>query len=239
MNKYHIGVRLKGYSKDYVKSLFCSISNRCGLNEFNQCIPHFTFVRPFSTKDEAEVIKLFDETLSKYSIVNLGKPIIYGIEGFGIFDNKEKVIYAKLEKNESIENIIGDLENSLEGKVSYFGDKIQLPEEEGINLHCTIVSRGVNSSYFSVLDFLNSQSFEKIRQPLLRVYLLKNNSNLKHKLILREYDFYLNDGHGANLERLDAINSILFRKTMAEFVRHTGYQISSEGIVLPGVALNL
>lgn len=224
MARYHIGTRLRGYPKDYLKALSCEISKKYNLNSEKKIVPHLTFVAPFETDGESELVKSFDETLSKYS-VSKSAPIIYDIDGFGVFDNDEKVIYANIKRNESMEKIILDLRNSLEGKINSLSDI----EYDEINLHCTLAGEGINSYCEDIMKFLNEQNFEKTRHPLFRVYLLKNN------FILREFDFYL----GKSLERFDAINPFVFDLTKKRFSEVTNYKINESGIILPKTTINL
>ncbi len=184
MDKYEIGIRLGGYPKKYLKALTCEISKKFQIKKNKKIVPHLNFLRPFTTNNETELIENFGKTLSKYNQL-----ITYTLEGFGTFENKEKVFYGKIKSNPQIENMINDLEKSLEENINFINPKIKLPEEkQKINLHCSIISKGVNK-YFSEIDyFLNKQKFSKnITHPLLRVYLLRN------KFILREFDFYLNE----------------------------------------------
>jgi len=219
MDKYEIGTRLKGYSKNYLKALTCEISKKFNATDLEKkIVPHLTFLRPFKTENEPELIGLFEEILSQYK-----ESINYSLEGFGAFKNKEKVFYGKIGSNPQIEDMINNLENSLEENINFIHPQVRLPEDKNkINLHCSIISSGVKEYYSEISDFLDKQNFKEIVNPLLRVYLLKND------FILREFDFYLN----LNLERFDAINPFIYRETEKAFEDKTGHKITKEGIIL-------
>jgi hypothetical protein len=228
MDRYHIGTRLRGYPKNYIKALSCEISKKFNLTGLEKkIVPHLTFIAPFETRNEKEVVNIFSRTLSKYSFSKLKFPIIYDIDGFGCFDNQEKVIYANIKSNEFIEEIVSDLKHSLNEQINYCdGNSFN---ESGINLHCTIVGKDVNPYYKDIMKFLDEQPFEKTKHPLFRVYLLKNS------FILREYDFYLEK----SLERFDAINPFVFDLTKEKFKAVTNYTINESGIILPKITINL
>lgn len=226
VDKYEIGARLFGHSKEYIKSLTCKIVQKFDLDYYakKDIVPHLTFIRPFSTENEGKLIDSFENILRKYS----DWPIIFNMKSFGFFNNKEKVFYVNVEKNSTIEEMIQSLEHSLNGEVDFFYPKIRLPEEkDSINLHCSIVDRGVNKYPREIQNFLDKQDFGKFKHPLLRVYLLKN--DCKKKLILREFDFYLNEC----LERMEAIDPSIFERTLEMFKRKTGMELNKEGIILP------
>jgi len=221
MDRYHIGIRLKGYARDYFKALTCAISKKFDLDALSEkrIVPHVTLLRPFTTNNESGLITSFGEVLSNYT-----NPIFYNLNGFGVFDNEEKVIYAKLDKNSDLEDIALDLESGLSNKIKFLVDKIKLPsEEDRLNLHCSIASKGINKYFNEIEHFIEGQNFPKTTCPLLRIYLLKNN------FILREFDFYLKK----NLERWDAINPFVFYETVENFKTATNIRISNEGILLP------
>lgn len=220
MANYEIGTRLKGYSRDYLKALTCEISKKFDMgNLTKRIVPHLTFLRPFATNSEQELIEVFEEILSKYN-----EPINYTLEGFGTFENEEKVVYGKIKSNFQIENIINDLEKSLEKNIRFLNSRIRLPQEKNkINLHSSIISKGANKYFSEIKDFLKKQNFREMTHALLRVYLLRD------KIILREFDFYLNE----NLERWDAINPFVFQETKKAFTKKTNLKITEEGLLLP------
>ena len=202
MDKYEIGTRLTGYPKDYITSLTCRINHKYELMQGKKFVPHLTFLRPFETRDEQNLIETFNEVLCEFN-----SPISYSLDGFNIFKNQNKVVYANIEKNFEIEGIINSLEESLQENISFIHPKIFLPGEEKTNLHCAIASRDVNEYYSDILQYLDRQDFEPLEQPLYRVYLLRN------KLILREYDFALR----RSLRRWEAKDPILFEDTKEAF----------------------
>lgn len=217
MDKYEIGIRLKGHSKDYLKALSCEIHKKSGKTLEKRIIPHLTLLRPFEANQENELIDIFGNTLSKQS-----EPITYTINGFKTFKNREKVIYADIKYNPKIIGIINDLENSLEETIKFRHPRIQTPEDKNsINLHSTIIDKITDEEYPAIQEYFNQQQFQPITQPLFRIYLLKN------KFILREYDFALNQ----NLERFDAINPLKFHETAREFENQTGLFLSHDLII--------
>lgn len=202
MDKYHIGIRLRGFSKSFFKVQKAKINN----NDMKY-VPHTTLLRPFYTTNENELIKIFTNTLSQYT-----NPISFQIININYFNNNKYIIKAEIKKNPKIENIIHSLEGNLEKIINFKHPKI----ENRINLHTTI-SKEENLSIMQNLD----QSILPIDQYLLRIYLLKN------KKILREYDFYLNK----SLERNDAINKELFKETINQFQKQTGLTPSHIGFI--------
>jgi len=215
MNKYHIGIRLRGYAKDYLKALTCEISKNFCLETLleKQIVPHITLLRPFTTENESKLVKSFGNVLSKYN-----KPIFYELNGFGVFENEEKVIYAKVNNNSDIEDLNFNLEWELTNKINFLESKpISPPNLNMRTFHCSVVSEGINQYFNEIKSFIENQPFPKTICPLFRVYLLRD------KFILREYDFYLNK----NLERFDAINPFVFQETVAEFKKKTHMDFSN------------
>ena len=217
--KYHVGIRLNGYARDFIKALTCEISKQFDLNNLEKrIVPHITLLRPFSVKDEEKLVHSFEDTLSKYE-----NPMFYTINGFGTFENEEKVIYSKIEKNKQIEEIIFDLEKSFGDNINYLSQKINLPsEKENTNLHCSIVAKGANAYFDYIKDFIKKQNFPEQVQPILRIYLLRND------FILKEHDFYLEKSLG----RFDAINPFVFRETLEMFRKKTNLDFSN-GVICP------
>lgn len=202
MDSYHIGTRLRGFSKSFLKVQKAKTNNK----EIKY-VPHITFLRPFYTTNENQLIETFNQTLSKYE-----EPIKFQITKFNYFNNDKKIVHTTIQQNSEIENIIHSLENNLEKIIQFKHKKI----EDKINLHTTI-SEEKDTSIMKKLD----EIILPIDQYLLRVYLLKN------KLILREYDFYLNQ----SLTREDAINKELFKETIKEFQSKTGLKASPNGFI--------
>jgi len=228
MDKYEIGTRLFGNSKQYIKSLRSKIIKEFNLGIYNNKRfppPHVTFFRPFCSEDESGLVSNFKSVLSKYS----GCPINYKIKGFGFFDNPENVFYAKIEKDSLIEKIIFDLENNLKGNIEYLFPKVYLPKEENkINLHCSIIPKGANLFADKINAFLEDQKFEKkfpegFENYLLRFYLLKNN------LILQEFDFSLNK----SLNRVESLDPDVFDATLMVFGENTGIGLDKNGFKWP------
>lgn len=206
MNKYHIGIRLKGFSKSFFKIQKDKTNN----NESNY-VPHITLLRPFYTENERELIEIFNKTLSQYE-----DPIKFTIKKINYFNNDKKIIKAEIEKNPEIENIIHSLESNLE-KIIYFASEKQGNE---INLHTTISE----DNNLLLLDKLDHEILP-IEQYLLRIYLLKHYEN--KKLILREYDLYLKK----SLIREEALNKELFKETIKEFTKRTGLIPTLNGFI--------
>ncbi len=210
MTNYEIGTRLKGHLQDYLKALTCEICKEFQIGNLDKRMvpPHLTFLRPFSTNNEEELIRIFEETLSQYK-----EPINYTFKGFGTFENKEKVVYGEIKSNPQIENMIGNLERSLEKNICFINPQIRLPREKNkTNLHCSIISKGANEDFLEIEDFLKKQNFQEETHPLLRVYLLREN------LILREFDFYLNKSLG----KWDALNPWIFKETKKRLKKKQG-----------------
>jgi hypothetical protein len=212
MDKYHIGTRLRGDVKDYIKSLSLQTSRRYTNPEnFDRIVPYMTFIRPFISSDEKKLIREFGKTLSAFT----DTPIFYKIIGLEVFEEPEKVFYAGVVPNPGIDNIIKKLEDNLEGKINYISEKASSPKDQNeINLHFTI-SRDIPDFHFAkIKKYLESRDFSPIELPLYRVYLLKN------KKILREYDFALKK----NLSRWDALDPLIFKqKTIPQFMKWSGY----------------
>jgi 2'-5' RNA ligase len=216
---YHVGIRLHGYAKDFIKALTCEISKNFNLGNLEKrIVPHMTLIRPFTTENEIELVDSFEETLSAYK-----NPLFYTLKGFDVFENNEKVIYSRVEKNPEIEKIISGLEKSFGNNIHYANEKINLPSDENeINLHCSIIDKNANAYLDYIKNFVSQQKFPEQVQPVFRIYLLKNN------FILREYDFYLKK----SLERFDAINPFVFKETLSKFREKTDMDFS-DGVLLP------
>ena len=193
MDLYHIGIRLRGFSKSFFKIQKAKTDNR-----EEKYVPHITLLRPFYTSDENKLIDIFNKTLSQYN-----EPILFKITDFNYFDNQKKIIHGTIEKNQEIENIIHSLEGNLEKTIRFKHPKAG----KEINLHTTISEE----DNLSIMKELYNKILP-IDQYLLRTYLLKN------KLILREYDFYLNQ----SLTREEAKDKEIFRETIESFKTKTG-----------------
>jgi 2'-5' RNA ligase len=214
--KYEIGTRLRGFAKNHIRNLNEKLSEDFNMKKEEKIIPHLTFLRPFYTQNEEQLISNFNQTLQKQK-----DPIYFTINNFGIFRNEQKTFYANIKQNPQIENLIGRLENSLEGIITYRDQKISLPEEENsINLHSTILKI---PDYLlpRTIEYINKNPLKKIEQGLLRVYLLKD------KKILREYDFFLEK----SLERNEAKDKEIFQRTMEQFKTKTNLIPSPEGFL--------
>lgn len=211
MDKYHIGTRLKGDAKDYIKSLSLQTSrNYTNIEDRKRVVPHMTFIRPFTINDEKEVINIFNKTLSKFT-----EPIIYNIIGLNTFEKPNRVLYADVEQNQEINEIIYSLENNLEGKINYLHEKASSSEDKNnINLHFTVSSNIPDRDFEKIKSYLQSRNFKPLLHPLYRVYLLKNDR------LLREYDFSLR----RNLTSWDALDPLIFKeKTIPKFRKLSGY----------------
>lgn len=217
--KYHIGIRLRGYPKDYIKSLTCKLGLNFGIEEYQtqQIVPHITLLRPFYASNEQTLIDTFQQTLSK-----IKESIFFKINGFGIFKNEIPIFYASIEPNKAIEKIAIELNKNLENQIKYKFPQATLPGEENIlKLHSSILTKGTKDLGNKIEILLNSQTFFPVTQPLLRVYLLKTHEDKKN-LILREYDFYLE----RSLTRLEAIDPFLFKETKKAFTSKTNFVIN-------------
>jgi 2'-5' RNA ligase len=212
MDKYHIGTRLRGEPKDYIKSMILQTSRRYANPEiYKKIVPHMTFIRPFTTSDEKELIGRFNNTLSNFTEV----PIFYKIIGLDLFEEPERILYASVLPNKGINNIIKNLEDNLEDKIEYLYEKASSPKDKDeINLHFTIAKNIPKNHFLKIRNYLNSRVFAPMELPLQRVYLLKND------LILREYDFALKK----NFDRWNALDPLIFKeKTIPAFRKWSGY----------------
>lgn len=209
MDKYHVGIRLRGFSKSFFK-----VQKAKSEQNDEKYVPHITLLRPFYANNEKELIEVFYQTLNQYK-----DPIKFNITDFGYFDNSKKIIKGEIDYNPQIENIIHSLENNLEKIIKFENEK---PEDK-INLHVTISEQ----NDLSIMKYLDNQILP-IEQYLLRIYLLKHNQNPKQKLILNEYDFYL-ENH--LLSREEAKDKELFRQTIKNFQMQTGLKSSSKGFI--------
>lgn len=205
MNKYHIGIRFRGFAKGFFKDQKLEIHN-----DDLKYVPHATLLRPFYTTNENKLIEEFNNTLSK-----IKAPIKYTISEFEHFNNNKKIIFGKIEKNIEIERIIYSLEDNLKDCTKFIYTRMG---DGKINLH-TAISEEENISSMNKLE----HSVLPIDQYLLRIYLLKN------KLILREYDFYLNQ----SLIRKEAKSKRIFQKTIYKFKKQTGLIPTSDGFIKP------
>lgn len=212
MDKYHIGTRLRGDAKDYIKSLALQTSRRYTNSEnWKRIVPHMTWIRPFTTSNERGLVNEFDKTLSKFT----NAPLFYKIIGFDFFEKPESVFYAGVLSNENLTNIIKTLENNLEDKIEYLSEKVSSSEyKDEMNLHFTISKDIPESHFVKIKNYLKSRIFQPIELPLYRTYLLKNNK------ILREYDFALKK----NMDRWDALDPLIFKEqTIPAFRKWSGY----------------
>jgi 2'-5' RNA ligase len=201
MDSFHIGIRLRGFSKSFFKIQKAKSNNN---NNNIKYVPHITLLRPFYTTDENQLIENFNNTLSQYK-----DPIKFQITDFDYFDNDKKIIHGKIKQNHEIEKMIDSLESNLEKIIQFKHPKIG----NKINLHTTISEE----PDLSIIKYLDNMILP-IDQYLLRVYLLKHHENTKQKLILREYDFYLN----RSLTREEAKDKELFKETINQFTKKTG-----------------
>jgi len=206
MDKYHVGIRIRGFAKKYLRKIRHNLTSEDSEEKY---IPHITLIPPFKTNNEERLITTFEEVCS-----NQKELISFSINGFGAFYNPKKIFYAVIEKNPELEKLIEAFENNLEKNVVYLKEKIN-PEKEK-NLHLTIM-QGIPPK----ITLTNLNSVGKIEQYLLRVYLLKN------KLILKEYDFALEE----LLTREQAKDKEIFQKTIQAFTEKTGLIPSPQGFI--------
>ncbi|MFA5484772.1 MAG: 2'-5' RNA ligase family protein [Candidatus Pacearchaeota archaeon] len=221
MDKYHIGTRLAGYPRNYIKDLALFLDEKSGKRFSERIVPHLTFIPPFIIDNEEEVINIFNSTLSKFN-----KDLTtYKINGFGFFTKPEPVFYANIEKNEKINKMIKSLENNLENKITYLSEKISDIGETNKYLHVT-VSKDFNPEEFnniisSIDEYTNKYKFREMEHPLFRIYLLKN------KYILREHSFALEE----SLYQPKAKRPFIFEEDKEIFSRKSGLKLSSDGMV--------
>ncbi len=212
MDKYHIGTRLRGDAKDYIKSMALQTSRRYTNSEnWKRIVPHMTLIRPFTTSDEKEVINNFEKTLSQFTEI----PTFYKIIGLDLFEEPERILYATVLPNKKINNIIKELENNLEDKIDYLYEKASsINDEKELNLHFTIAKDIPKNHFLKIRNYLDSRMFAPMELPLHRAYLLKNDK------ILREYDFALKK----DLDRWDALDPLIFKEeTIPAFRKWSGY----------------
>ena len=211
MDKYHVGTRLKGDAKDYIKSLSLQTSRYfTKLEDRKRIVPHMTWIRPFTTDNENELIQTFDKTLKCFN-----SPIIYKIIGLNTFEKPQRVLYAEVKPNREINKMVNELEKNLEEKINYLSEKASNPDDKNdLNLHFTISNNIPEDHFTKIKSYLKTKDFLSIQHPLYRVYLVKNN------LLLREYDFALNE----SLTPWDALDPLFFKeKTIPEFRKLSGY----------------
>ena len=196
-NKYHIGIRLRGFSRRFLKEK----RNFFDVEE-GKYVPHITLIRPFHTKNEKEVSEIFEKTCSEQK-----EPMKFNLGDFDLFDlfgDEEKVVYIKVNSGKNMNLFVDSLEKNLEDKIIYEEEKISKKRI----LHVTAY---IGKDYKKIINFTNEKN-STIYQYLLRTYLLKN------KKILFEYDFFLKD----LLSREEALDKKIFKKTIEEFTRKTG-----------------
>ncbi|MDP3965966.1 MAG: hypothetical protein Q8Q04_00360 [archaeon] len=206
MNKYHIGTRLRGFSKKFLKEKRSLFSE----TEDVHYVPHITFVRPFFALNETLLVENFEDTCKRYV-----KPMKFNIENFDLFDlieNEKKVLYSKVNPDKKMNSFIESLEKNLSGIISYEENS---PSDRR-NLHATVY---IGENYKEIKKFIEEDFF--IDQYLLRTYLLKD------KKILYEYDFFLQK----LLNRENALDKKVFTQTIESLKNKTGFSPSKEGFV--------
>ncbi|MCR4327337.1 MAG: 2'-5' RNA ligase family protein [Nanoarchaeota archaeon] len=205
MNKYYIGTRLRGFSKKFLTERKKLIS----LEE--EYLPHITFVRPFFTKKEEDVLQKFKETCE-----NFREPMKFRLENWGIFDvmkKEEKIVYAGVNSNKSLDLFVDSLEKNLTQLILYESKKIS---DERV-LHATLSVEKDSRIIESILK----EEFFSIDQYLLRTFISKN------KKIITEYDFFLQ----RILNEEESADKNLFKKTIETFKEKTGLTPSKNGFI--------
>lgn len=205
MNKYYIGTKLRGFSRKFLSGKKELISPE------EEYLSHITFIRPFFTKNEKRVIETFKKTCE-----NLKEPIKFQIENWGVFDlieNEEKIIYAGINSNKSLDFFVDSLEKNLNQLIQYESKKIG----DKRVFHATL---GMEKEPNRIESLLKEEVFP-IDQYLLRTFILKN------KKIFFEYDFFLQK----MLNEEESSNKELFKKTIEAFKEKTGLTPSKNGFV--------
>ncbi len=203
--KYHIGIRLHGEAKEYIRSLANQLNLEFKDEETEKrIVPHVTLLRPFLCYSENKLISLFNETLSKTPL-----PIYLQFQGFGVFRNRPSVFYADIEQNGRVDELARSLETNLNEIIAYANPQISSSKDMTRKFHATIISGDDEGLERRINELVRKKGFKPINHPVVRVYLLQH----PEKIILREYDFY----QRRSLTRQEALDSNLFLKTLKAY----------------------
>ena len=83
MTHYFIEFRFQGKSKYEIKKIIYEIDRKFNLNQTRQKrpIPHVTIIAPFYTNKQTQLVRDFNNTCKKYSLIK------FRLDGYDYFDN--------------------------------------------------------------------------------------------------------------------------------------------------------
>ena len=104
MTHYFIEFRFQGKAKHRMKQLIYEVDKkfRLGHTRRKRPIPHVTIIAPFYTKNQKQLVRDFNNTCSKYSLIK------FKIKGYGHFDNS-RVVYINIEPSKEMKEFRKEL----------------------------------------------------------------------------------------------------------------------------------
>lgn len=173
MTHYLIEFRFHGSAKYEIKKLIEEVNRKFELKS-KKAVPHITLVGPFSTDNEAKLIRDFDQLCSNNSLVG------FEIDGINTFDDN-KVVYFDVNPSREMEEFRWNLAQTLKSycQLSEFDYKRKY------EFHSTIAMKLPDDKFVDIKKYVNRKRSMKFKHKMVRATLIKNG------LILQEYDFLL------------------------------------------------
>ncbi len=172
---YLIQFRFHGYAKWYAKNLIYDVARKFNVKGVtqNRAVPHISLFGSFQTNDERRVISEITSIGQKYDLVT------FKINGFGYFDNTNKVIYFNIEPSPELKTLRWNISQKL-SKVTY--NYPSFDTNKDFNFHATIAFKDIDHKFNRIWYYIQQKQEPCTHQHLLRITIIKNGK------ILFEYD---------------------------------------------------
>ena len=196
-SSYLVEFRFSGFAKKTIRELTAAISKNFGVKGAtrHRVVPHITIAGPLSTNDEKKLVKEVKNVVKKHDLVE------FRIDNFGNFG--DNVIHVNILPSPELIEMRQKIVENLE-KFCRLQDHDYVPNYKP---HATLAMKDISRKFDKIAEFLDSWKIPNISQHVLRVTIIKDSR------ILCEYDLIL----GKMLERREALDREVFKKTMAEY----------------------
>jgi 2'-5' RNA ligase len=180
-NKIHFYIqsRLAGYAKHYARELIYDIAQKYKVKGRieERPVPHISLYggKETYTENINEVMQIVEAIGKKYRVVP------YTIRGFDYFDQKNKVLYLKVDASDELVKLRRDLYTGLK-KIS---NASNWDEDDSFNFHINIAFKDIDRKFERIWDDIRQQT-NKIQEHLFVITILG-----KRNKIINEYDLIL------------------------------------------------
>ncbi|APV44676.1 2'-5' RNA ligase [Dehalogenimonas formicexedens] len=177
MTGFYIGIRLQKEAKEFAKEAVYSVAKKFRVKGMTRrrVVPHVTLYGPGQTRDLRRVRKAVETIGREFTLVP------FQFDGFGRFNNKDKVIYFKIRASDQLE----DLREQLARKLIDFSTCQSWDQVSDYSFHSTIAFKDINYQFDEIWSHLSKITVPQFNEHLTRITVLA------HGKIFCEYDLLL------------------------------------------------